>query len=241
MIRLRFLVPVLVAASVLGLAGVPAARAQEPPAHIEVRGQGTVTAKPDVAILGIGASVRRDTATDAFNHAEQLVSALTDALKADGVADKDIQTRQFSLAPEFGRSSDDSPPPVVGWRAVHTLTVKLRDFSTIGKTIDDAVTALGGEALIQGISFSIENTDALASQARQQAIQDAKAKAQELAQAAGVQLGTILAIEETSAPPPTPVAERAAAPAVTGALPAAQISPGELTITVTVQVTFAIG
>lgn len=241
---LRYLAPAL--AALLLTAAAQPARANDQPTGIRVRGQGVITARPDVAFLGIGASVRRDTAGAAFDQAESLVAALTDSLKANGVAERDIQTRQFTLSPEFGRSTDNNPPPITGWRAVHTLSVKLRDFSRIGRTIDDGVGALGGEAVLQGISFAIEDTDALAARARATAIANARSKAEETAAAAGVRLGAITAIQEVSSPPPTPVRSaeaplRAPAAAPTGAQSvAAEIAPGELTVSVIVDVIFAI-
>ncbi len=220
------------------LAPIAPARAQEQPHGIKVSGQGIVTAKPDIAYLTLGASVRRDSAGAAFDRAESLIAALTETLRGAGVDERDIQTRQFSLGPEFGRSTDNNPPPVVGWRATHTVTVKLRDFGRIGTTIDAAVRALGDEAAIQGISFAIENTDALAGRARALAIDNARAKAEEMAARAGVRLGAVLSIDEISAPAPAP--ERAvAAPAAAPSF-AAQISPGELSVSVTVEVVWAI-
>lgn len=241
---IRLLIPALAA---LALAGGPAGRParaqeQEGPPRLSVRGQGVVTAQPDVAFLTLGASVRRETAGAAFGRTEQLIAALTDSLRANGVAERDIQTRQFNLSPEFGRPQGNEPAPLLGWRATHTVTVKLRDFARIGTTIDDAVAALDGEAIVQGISFTIEDTNALASQARAEAIRAARTRAEEMAGQAGVRLVRILSIQETSAPPPTPV--RAAAPQVAGvaAAPAlaAEISPGEQTITVTVEVVYEI-
>jgi uncharacterized protein len=244
--RLRFVLPVLAVFAVAGGLSVRSASAQENPTGIRVRGQGVVTARPDVAFLNLGATVRAETAGAAFDRAEQRVAALTDQLKASGVAERDIQTRQFSLNPEFGRSTDNNPPPIIGWRATHTLSVKLRDFTTIGRTIDSAVRLLENDAVVQGISFAVEDTNALAAQARAQAIADARAKAQDMAARAGVTLGRVVYIQEISSPAPSPVANesvaRAAAPAAGGqAAFAADISPGELTINVIVDVIFAIG
>jgi len=232
-----------VALAALVLAGGNAARparADDQPTGIRVRGQGVVSARPDIALLSIGASVRRDTAGAAFERAESLVAGLTESLKASGVSDSDIQTRQFNLNPEFGRGDSNNPPPVVGWRAVHTLSVKIRDFSRIGRTVDNAVTVLGNDVLMQGISFSIEDTDALARQARAQAIQNARTNAEDMAARAGVRLGRISYIQETSAPPPSPVREAAVAASFAAAPAGAQVSPGELTINVSVEMIFGI-
>ncbi|MBI2760153.1 MAG: SIMPL domain-containing protein [Chloroflexi bacterium] len=244
---LRFVLPVLTVFAVAGGLSVGAASAQENPTGIRVRGQGVVTAVPDIAFLTLGASVRAETAGAAFDRTEQRVAALTDLLKSSGVAERDIQTRQFNLNPEFGRGADNNPPPIIGWRATHTISVKLRDFAAIGRTIDSAVRLLENDALVQGISFAVEDTDTLAARARAQAIADARAKAQDMAARAGVTLGRVVYIQEISSPPPSPVrnadAARAPAAAPTGgqASFAAEISPGELTINVIVDVIFAIG
>lgn len=243
---IRLLSPIFIALiAVAGLAGPPA-HAEEQPARIHVRGQAVVAAPPDVAFLTLGASVHRPTAGEAFTRAEELVAALTASLRANGVAERDIQTRQFSLSPEYGRSVGDRPPPIVGWRAIHTLTAKLRDFARIGTTIDQAVGALGDEALVQGIQFAIEDTNALAARARAEAVADARRKAEDLATRAGVRLGRLLLLQEVSSPPPTPTREAALARSVTALPPAAgqgasvDISPGELRITVEIEAIFAI-
>jgi uncharacterized protein YggE len=245
--RVRLLIPAVAALTVAAAVLARPARAQEQLSGIHVQGESVIAAQPDIAVLVIGANVRLPTAGEAFAASEEKVAALTASLRANGVADRDIQTRQFSLSPEYGRNTGDGPAQIVGWRAVHTVSAKLRDFSRIGKTIDDGVTALGGDAFIQGISFAIEDTDALAARARSEAIADARAKAEEVASRAGVRVGRLIYIRETSAPPPSPVRNaegRAtaslAAPAGGQAGFAADISPGELTITVTVEAIFAI-
>lgn len=242
--RLSRLLAVALAAAVLPAAvQVQSARAQEQPRGIRVSGQGVVTAPPDVAFLTLGASVRRDTAGEAFTRAEELVAALTDVLKGAGVADRDIQTRQFSLTPEYGRSVDNQPAPLIGWRAVHTVAVKLRDFTTIGATIDQSVRALGAEALVQGISFGIEDTNALIARARDAAIADARSKAEALAGRLGVRVGRLVYVAETSSPPPTPTQTATdgvvAAPAF-GVARSAVISTGEQSLTVSVECIFDI-
>lgn len=215
------------------------ALAQELESGVHVQGQGVVAARPDVATLAVGASVRRPSASEAFNRAAELITNLTTVLRAGGVPDSDIQTRQLTLTPEFGRAPEGAPPPIVAWRATHILAVRLRDFTRIGRLIDDAVQALGDEALLQGISFGIEDTAPLAARARAAAMADARAKAEDLAARAGVRLGRVLAIDEVSAPAPAP--QRLPAPApVAGQVSAIEVAPGEQTVTVLVRVRYAI-
>jgi uncharacterized protein YggE len=246
--KVRLLVPALAALALAAAGMTRTARAQEQRTGIHVQGQAVVTARPDVAILGIGANVRRPSAGEAFARSEELVAALTASLRANGVAERDIQTRQFSLGPEYGRPSSDGQPQIIGWRAIHTVSVKLRDFARIGKTIDDGVAALGTDAFLQGISFAIEDTDALAARARAEAIAYARAKAEEVATQAGVRVGRLLYIRETSSPPPSPIRDAESRTAAPVALPAAgqaggfavDISPGELSISVIVEAIYAI-
>jgi len=241
--QVRYLVPAALAAlMVAGGFGVTArpARAQEQPTGIRVTGRGTVSARPDVAFLTIGATVRRETPGAAFERAEQLIGALVMSLRANGVEERDIQDRQFSLTPEFGRAAEGQPPPVVAWRAVHLVTVKIRAFDRIGRIVGDAVAALGDEATIQGLSFGIENTEALAAQARVAAIDNARAIAEQMAARAGVRVGRVVYMQETSAPPPTPMVRVAAPVPVAATAFEAQVSPGELSVTVTVEMIFEI-
>ena len=209
--------------------------------RLTVRGQGTVSVRPDIAIVTMGASVRRETSSEAFDRANELIATLNQVLRSNGVPERDVTTRQFSLSPEFGRPPEGGIPPIVAWRAVNILSIKLRDFSRIGPVIDAAAAVLGNDAQISGISFTVEDTDAITSQARDQAIANARERAQQIAAAAGVRLVRILSITETSAPPPTPVA-RLAAPAAAGvaASQVAEVAPGEQNLIVTVEIVYEI-
>lgn len=218
-----------------------AASAQEPNMpQLTVRGQGTVTARPDVAIITMGAVARRETAQQAFTDANTAVGSLTQFLRSQGVAERDITTRQFSLSPEFSRPDGDATPRIVAWRGSNLVSVKIRDFSTIGAVIDGAVQILGNDAQLSGITFTIEDTDAVARQARDLAVADAREHAEQLAAAAGVRLIRIVSITETSAPPPTPfMSDVAAAAPVARAV--AEVAPGEQSVMVSVEVVYEIG
>lgn len=219
------------------------ASADETPAHLTVRGQGLVSVRPDVAVITMGANVRRETADDAFNQANTLIAMLNAALRAQGIAERDVQTRQFSLSPEYGRQNGDAPAPLIGWRAINTVSIKLRDFSTIGAVVDTGARILGNDGQISSISFTVEDTDAIARQARAAAITNARERADQIAAAAGVRLVRVLSINETSAPPPSPVALAApAGVALAAAAPrAAEVSPGDQTLSVTVEIIYEIG
>ena len=254
---IRFLFPALAVLMLAGAAAVRPVPAGAQPGGdsdqftgVRVRGQGTVTARPDVAFLSLGTSVLRDTPGAAFDTASGRIATLTEALRANGVAENDIQTRELSLFPEYRNlpppAPGEPPPPpqLVGWRARYFVAAKIRDFTRLGGTVDAAVRALGEEAVVQGISFGIEDTDALVARARDEAVSNARAKAEQMAARAGARLGRLISLEEISSPGPTPVRAPTAVPAPqrpAAAAPAeAPVSPGEQTITVIVEAVWAI-
>lgn len=249
---LRILLPIA-ATFVLGavLTARPAGAQAPPPSPpgptgIRVTGQGVVTAAPDVAVVTLGASVRRETAGEAFDRAEQLVSALFAVLQTNGVPERDIQTRDVSLFLErLPPRTPEEPPPPPAWRARYFLTVKLRDFDRIGRVIGEGVAALEEAAELQGVVFRIDNPDPLIARARAAAAANAREKAELLARGLGARLGQLLSAQELFSPTPTPVpVPRPAVPPgalVTASVPEPPpVAPGELSVTVTVEAFFAI-
>jgi uncharacterized protein YggE len=242
----RFLLSAAVPAVLVMVAGIMtsprAATAAEEPLvpKLTVRGQGVVSTRPDLAVVTLGAAVRRDSADAAFEQATSLINQLNQFLRSQDIPERDVTTSQFSLMPEYGRQQGDAPPPLVGWRATNLLAVKIRDFSKIGPTIDGAARILGGDAQISGISFTIEDTEAATQQARAEAVANAQQHAQELAAAAGVRLVRIIAVTETAAPMPRPVAFAAPAPPGVAAARAVEIAPGEQNVTVSVEIVYEI-
>ena len=204
---------------------------------ISVSGQGSVTAKPDTALLSLGVSVFADTARGARSEAADAMTTLLDSLKRNGIDEKDIKTTQFSLNPEYDYSRSGSPR-LIGYRVTNAVSVKVRDLNRAAEVIDEAVDAVGDPIQISGISFTVDDPKPLLSQARAQAMADAKAKAEELAKLAEVTQGKPIAISETSSGGTPPVFYAARALEATGA--ATPIEPGQLEITVSVQVTYAI-
>lgn len=226
----------------LAVAPRPTAAQQAPePSRLFLRGQATISVRPDVAVVTLGAVVRRESAGAAFEQASTLANQVQDLLRAQGVAERDISTRQLSLTPEFGRPAEGQAAPLVAWRATNILSVKIRDFSRIGAIIDGAARVLGNDAQVSGITFVVEDTDAIATRARDLAIADARERAQQIATAAGVRLVRILSITETSAPPPTPTQFAGPVPAAAPAARAApDVAPGEQNLTVTVEIVYEI-
>jgi uncharacterized protein len=207
------------------------------PPGISVSGQGEVTGTPDTLSMTFGVSVLRPTVSEAVGVAADRADAVLAALRNSGIAEKDLQTANYSIYPEYNYR--DTGQELVGYRVENSVIAKITDLGAAGATIDAAVSAGGDDVRVSGVSFAIEDDDELVTAARAAAWADAQAKAEELAGLAGVTLGAPLAISETlsSAPPPIFYAD-ALGGAETAETP---IVPGEQTVTVNLSVEYAIG
>ena len=208
------------------------------PHGVSVAGEGKVQGKPDLALLSLGVSALADDVSTARDRASNELDAMIASMKKNGVADKDIQTQQLNISPEYDYSNGKQL--LKGFRVSNSVSAKVRDINATGKVVDDAVNAGGNDVQIQGISFTIDKPDDLQRQAREQAIADARDKADTLAKAGGVSLGDAISITEGGGVQPVQASPAAFDRAASG--PAAQtpIQPGELDVTVTVNVTWAI-
>jgi uncharacterized protein YggE len=241
----RILIPVAAISLILaGCAGSTNAAAQVAPTGetqmsntIAVSGTGQVTGTPDTLIIDLGVQVLRPSVGEATGEAARLAQAVIDALKSAGVAEKDIQTTNYSIWPEYDYRNDSQT--LKGYRVSNTVSAKIRDLDKAGEVIDAATAAGGNDAIVNGIRFDLEADGALITAAREAAWNDAKAKAEQLAALAEVRLGKAVSISETSSPtqPPIVYAEAAAGAAFDTATP---IQSGEASVSVVVTVQFAI-
>ncbi|MBI5287649.1 MAG: SIMPL domain-containing protein [Chloroflexi bacterium] len=206
---------------------------------ISVSGQGKIAGKPDLANISLGVSALAPTVAEARTQAATSLGAMIDSMKANGVDEKDIQTSSLSIYPEYNYMNDGRQE-LRGFRVQNTVNAKIRDIDKTGEIVDEAVDAGGNDTTINGISFSIENPDELKKQAREEAVADARARAETLASAAGVSLGDAINISESSYAPPVFYEGRAAADAAGAPAPETPIEAGELDVTVDVSITFAI-
>jgi uncharacterized protein YggE len=205
---------------------------------ISVSGEGRASAAPDMAVLSLGVSAKAATVKAANSQAQEGISDLLDSLEDNGVQEKDIQTSQFSIYPEYDYRNDEQV--LTGYRVSHMLQVKVRDIDKAGDVIDDAVEAGGDLLQVQSISFTIDDTTALRSEARTEAVADAQAKAEELATLAGVSLGEPTYITESvSTPSSQPYYDRTYGIAMEEAS-VTEISTGELEVIVSVYITYTI-
>ncbi len=201
---------------------------------ISVSGTGRAVGAPDIAILTLGVSAERPALEPARAAAATAQKAVIDSLKANAVAEKDIQTVQFNVQPQY-----DSPgrqQVLRGYRVSNVVRATLRKVDTAGKVIDDAVAAGGNAVVVNGISFSIDDPTEMRAEARAGAVADARAKAEQLARASNLKLGRAISISEGGAQP-LPFARAATSLAAEASTP---IEPGELQVSVTVSVLYAI-
>jgi uncharacterized protein len=170
---------------------------------VSVSGHGEVNVPPDTASVNIGVDVIKPTLDEAQDEATAQATAVIDALKDAGVADEDIQTDYYSVNILRDYSENADPTLITGFEIINQLRITVRDTDTLGDLLDAAVNA--GANNIYGVTFYVEDQTAAASEARVEAVDDARVKAEELAQAAGMTLGPVVAISEGVAPFVSPV------------------------------------
>jgi uncharacterized protein YggE len=231
---LTLVLAVGLAACSSGTAAVVSSSQQE---GIWVTGQGKVTVVPDVATLQLGIEAQAATVAEAQSQASQAMDQVMTALTKNGVAKEDIQTQYFNINAISQWDDKNQRQVIIGYRVSNMVTAKIRTIDKAGAIID-AVAAAGGDLTrINSISFSVDDPTDYYTQARDKAMADAKAKAEQLARLSGITLGKPTYISESSSSPsPTPirVADQGTSSVET------PISPGEIDITVSVQVVYKI-
>ena len=211
------------------------ALAQTPPPAISVTGEATVSVAPDQAQIDGGVTSDAKTAREASDANNTAMGKVLLALKGAGIDEKDSQTSRLSLQPQYATSSKASEraPGIVSFRASNRVTIKVRDVAKVAGIIDVLVGA--GANDIGGINFTVTQASKLLDEAREQAIADARRKAETFARAAGVTLGAPIAISEEGSP--TPMFRGKVAGGMVASAPVAQ---GEETLSVSVSVSWAI-
>lgn len=164
------------------------------PRTITVVGEGKVKIKPDIARAQIGVEVMKASVKEASDANKATLDAVLAALKAQGIAEKDIQTSGFSIFAERYGPEGPLPENQTNYRVSNNVSVVIRDLDKVGATLDAAIEA--GANNIFGIEFGLDNTDASESEARKGAVADAKAKAEELAELTGVTVGDVVSVSE---------------------------------------------
>ena len=189
----------LLALSLLAFAplqALPALAHDEPDKRtISLSASGAVKTTPDKVDISTGVTTEAKTAREALDQNTEAMAKVVEALKADGIDAKDIQTVNFSVGPVYEVSRRTSAPPeVVGYRVTNQVRITLHDIKKLGAILDKVVTL--GSNQIDSIEFGVEEPEALKDEARKLALKNVTDNAKLYAEAAGVGLGQILSITE---------------------------------------------
>jgi uncharacterized protein YggE len=210
-------------------AGDPAGAATTSTRRITVVGTGQVKGTPDVADVSIGVSARGQSAGEALSTANDRAAKVIAALKDAGVADDDVQTSGLSIQPVF----DDEV--VTAYEVSNTVDARLREIPKVGEVLDAAARVAGDEVRLHGISFTVDDDSELLSMARERAVKRARTQAEQLAAAAGVELGDVVSIDEGAVA--IPYASRGVAEDAAASVP---VEPGSQTLSLSATVVYEI-
>ena len=230
--RMLFLAPALL------LLTAPAASAE--PAYLTVGGEATVSAPPDAVTINAGVTSQGKTAKLALDANSRAMAQVFAAMKAQGLADRNIRTANLNLEPQYapeppGGIQDFNARPIIGYRVNNNVNVTIEDPAKAGAVLDALVQAGANQA--GGITYILRNDKEVLAQARTAAVKDALSRAQTYAAAAGVGLGPIHEISDNGAGPVTPRFETAM---LAGAKMVPPTSAGEQTLRATVTVSWEI-
>jgi uncharacterized protein YggE len=225
----RFAALVVAGLTAAGVAGCdsktgPVSAAGKDTRQVTVVGNGRVKGTPDTLTTNVSIEFTAPEVTAAMNQTSERQQAVITALVDAGVDRKDISTTGVSLQPQYAASGETGN--IVGYRATNSIDVRIRDVSAAPRALALIVSSGGDATRINTVNFSIDDDSQLVRDARTRAFDDAKARAQQYAQLAGLKLGSVMSISETgTGPPPTPYP--APKPAMTEAVP---LEPGQQTV-----------
>jgi uncharacterized protein YggE len=203
--------------------------------RLDINVTGEVTRVPDLAIISAGVVSRSSTATGALQDNAERMDRVIAAIKAAGIADRDIQTSSISLNPEY-RYPENQAPQLTGYTASNQVTIRFRDIRNSGKILDALVRE--GANQISGPNMTIEQPEEALDEARTRAVAAGKARANLYARSLGMRVVRVVSVSESGgyyAPPPAPPP----APMMAAAERSyTKIEPGEQKLQVTLGMVF---
>ena len=208
--------------------------------------QGKVIAKPDIAKVSFSVITQGIEAAAVQTENNQKMQKVIDFVKKQGVADKDVQTTNYSLNPQYDytwcqKSKDDTrycSPKIIGYELTQSVEVKIRDFDKINTIIGGLSDA--GANQISNISFSLDEPEDYKNQARIEALKKIEKRAQLLSKETSLRLGKIMSVSESGIFPSPIYRDLKATVGSTEDLPSAPIETGTQEITVTLTVSYEI-
>ncbi|MDR7193135.1 SIMPL domain-containing protein [Luteimonas terrae] len=236
--------PLLLACG-LALGTLSMTASAQPATHQTAPGEGTLLSisaqaeasrAPDIATLSTGVVTQAADANAAMRANAEQMSTLMGAIKAAGIAERDVQTSGINLSPQY-RYAENQPPVITGYQASNTVNLKVRDIGKLGQVLDALVAS--GANQINGPTFEIEDADGVQDQARADALKKAQARAEVYASSLGMRVRRIVSISEGGGfQPPRPMM---AMRAVQQDSMATSVSPGETTLSANLDVVFELG
>jgi uncharacterized protein YggE len=217
----------------------------DPAPMVTVRGHGEVRVDPDEATVRLGVVAESESAGEAQQRANLVVTGALEALGDLDVAAQDIQTGSLRLDPVYDnrRRPDElqSEPRISGYRASNQLIVRLDDLAKIGPVVDAAIEA--GANNVDGIEFSVRDDRAARQEALTRAVAEARAKAEAIAAALGRSLGEVVHVQEggVSLSPPMPTRGYARAEMMAMDVAGTPVSPGQATVAADVTIAYSLG
>lgn len=208
------------------------------PRLLSVNGSGTATGTPDVVYVEVGVDLKSPSAAEVVEESTTRMNKVMEALTAQKVEKKDVQTVAYNMWVEEVYDKEGNPTGERVYHLVHRVQVTVRDLEKVGTVLEKALEA--GANTVGGIQFGIEDPTALQKEAREKAIANAKAKAQQLAEGLGVTLGEPQSVSEFGYVTPVVVKGMEMAGVGGGGAGPVPVSPGQLSVTVEVSVSWII-
>lgn len=205
---------------------------------LSVSAQAEAKRVPDVATISTGVVTQAADANAAMRANAEQMNKVVAAIKAAGIAERDIQTSGISVHPQY-RYAENQPPTITGYQASNTVNLKVRDIAKLGKILDTLVAQ--GANQVNGPSFEVDKPDEGYDEARLAALKKAEARAETYAKALGLRVRRIVSISEGGGfQPPIPLM-RGAMAMDSMAKQETSVSPGESTLSVSLDVVFELG
>lgn len=205
---------------------------------LNVSAQAEASRAPDVATVSAGVVTQAADGNTALRQNAEQMTRVVAAIKAAGVADKDIQTSGISLNPQY-RYVENEAPKITGYQASNNVNLKIRDIAKLGKVLD-ALAAVGANQ-INGPSFEIDQPEPVYDEARLAALKKAQARAETYAKALGLKVRRIVSISEGGNGFHSPMPMMAMRAQAMDAKESTPVSPGETTLSVNLDVVFELG
>jgi uncharacterized protein YggE len=236
--------PLLLAiALLLGLGHASGVRAQSTTATpadgtlLSVSAQAEASRVPDVATLSTGVVTQAADANAALRANSAQMGQVMAAIRAAGVAEKDIQTSGINVNPQY-RYAEDQPPAITGYQASNNVSIKVREISKLGDVLDALVAS--GANQVNGPSFEIDKPEAVYDEARRAALDKAQRRAEMYAKSLGMRVRRIVSISEGGGfSRPMPMMRMQAEAMDVAAAP--PVSPGETTLSANLDIVFELG